>query len=187
MLNCGIVLHSLPSFGQLLQILDGHLKKTSFGRMFIILTAFGLLINFMMASQNLSLLQYSWRSQLAKQSLYKIFPLPFNVSYFLDNRYRHCQCVQYTHRKSNKITPDIACKCLNTILTSQFYYLDICFQEQPKMRFRGLRYSKCSGPCQHGFAPYSREHALRQIYPLDTQVTDPGQDPDLCAIFGRVP
>ena len=80
-----------------LQILDGHLKKTSFGRMFIILTAFGLLINFMMASQNLSLLQYSWRPQLAKQLLYKIYPLPFNVSYFLDNRYRQCQCFQYTH------------------------------------------------------------------------------------------
>ena len=42
------------------------------------------------------------------------------------------------------------------------------------MRFQGLRYSKCSGPCWQGFAPYSCEHALRQIYPLDIQVTDPG-------------
>ena len=114
MLNCGIVLVNLPSFGRPLQILDGQLKKTVFGRLFIILTAIGLLINFMMASQNLSLLQYSWWPQLAKQSLYKIFPLPFNVSYFLDNRCRQCQCVQYTHSKSYKPTPDIACKCLNT-------------------------------------------------------------------------
>ena len=37
-----------------------------------------LLINFMMAR---------W-PQLAKQSLHKIYPLPFNVSYFLDNIYR---------------------------------------------------------------------------------------------------
>ena len=86
-----------PSFGCPLQILDGHLKKTVFGRLFIILTAFGLLSKFMMASQNISIVQYSWRPQLAKQSLYQIFPLPFNVSYFLDNRYRQCQCVQCTH------------------------------------------------------------------------------------------
>ena len=26
-------------------------------------------------------------------------------------------------------TPDIVWKCLNTILTSQFHYLDICSQE----------------------------------------------------------
>ena len=79
-----------------LQILDCHLKKTAFGQLFIISTAFGLLINFMMG--NLLLLQYSRRPQLAKQSLlYKIFPLFFNVSYFLDNRYRQCQCVYYTH------------------------------------------------------------------------------------------
>ena len=50
MLNCAIVLASLPSFGRPLYILDGHLKKTVFGRLFIILTAIGLLINFMMAS-----------------------------------------------------------------------------------------------------------------------------------------
>ena len=41
------------------------------------------------------------------------------------------------------------------------------------MRFRVLRYSTFSAPCQQGFAPYSREHTLRQIYTLDTQVTDP--------------
>ena len=53
--------------------------------MFVILTAFGLLVNFMIPSYNLSLVvvvHYSWRPQLAKQSLYIIFPLPFNVSYF---------------------------------------------------------------------------------------------------------
>ena len=94
-----------------IQILDGHLKMTAFGRL---LMSFGLLINFMMASYNLSLVQYSWRPQLAKQSLYKIFPLPFNVSYFLDNRYKQCQCVQYiqytalihTQGNQNKLTPD---------------------------------------------------------------------------------
>ena len=53
-----------------------------------LLTAFGLYIKFMMASYNLSLVQYSWRPQLqAKQLLYTIYPLPFNVSYFLDNIY----------------------------------------------------------------------------------------------------
>ena len=31
MLNCAIVLASLPSFGRPLYILDGHLKKTVFG------------------------------------------------------------------------------------------------------------------------------------------------------------
>ena len=41
-----MVLASQPSFGRPLYILDGHLKKTAFGRLFIIMTAFGLLINF---------------------------------------------------------------------------------------------------------------------------------------------
>ena len=42
-------------------------------------------------------------------------------------------------------------------------YLDISFQEWPTMRFLGLQHSKVSG-----------RHTLRQIYTLDTQVTDPG-------------
>ena len=82
------------------RLLDGFYKILEahfWARLFIVSTAFGVLINFMMASSNLSLVrQCSWRPQLAKQSLYKIFPLPFNVPYFLDNRYRQCQCVVQT-------------------------------------------------------------------------------------------
>ena len=47
-----------PSLGRPLLILDGHLKKTAFGRLFIILTVFGLFINFMMAG--------IWLPQLTK-------------------------------------------------------------------------------------------------------------------------
>ena len=42
---------SQPCFGWPLQILDNPLKKTAFEQLFIILTAFGLLINIVMASE----------------------------------------------------------------------------------------------------------------------------------------
>ena len=134
-----------------------------------------------MKVSNLSLLQYSWWPQLVKtiivQNICTTF-LRFPISCLIDIQTVPVCLVHTQHSyigQLNKLTPGIAWKCLNTILTSQFYYLDICsMQEQPKKHFRGLRYSKFSGPCQQGFAPYSREHALRQIYTLETQVTDPG-------------
>ena len=61
-------------------------------------------INFMMASQNLSLVQYSWRPQLAKQSLYKIYPcylLMFPISWIIDIDSASVSSTYSTHTQGN--------------------------------------------------------------------------------------
>ena len=48
------------------------------------------------------------------------------------------------------------------------------FPRIAKNAFPGLMIFKMFWSLLAGVSPYSREHALRQIYTLDTQVTDPG-------------
>ena len=105
--------------------------------------------------------------------------IPFNAFYFLDNRYRQCQCVYSTHtiskltlRQPSKLTFDREMSEYDPYLAISLFghfFPGIAKNAFPEL----IIYPKFLGHCFQGFAPYRCEHALRQIY-TGAKVPDSG-------------